>query len=76
MLAVSPRTRAACLCTRVLPAALLALAWTSPLPAQTLTLPPVDELPFVIGRVSLFPAFALRDVGVDSNILNDTDNPR
>ena len=31
---------------------------------------------FLLGRVTLFPAFTLRDTGYDSNVFNDPDNPQ
>jgi hypothetical protein len=44
--------------------------------AQTATSPPAADAPVLAGPVGLYPAFALRDVGVDSNVFDDPNNPR
>jgi hypothetical protein len=38
--------------------------------------PSAGSAPLVAGPVNLFPSFVLRDVGFDSNVLNDAQNPK
>jgi len=46
------------------------------LPAQASQLPPAKEVPFLVGPVTLYPSFAFRDVGVDSNVRNEADDAK
>ena len=55
--------------------ALLMVAWAEAAAAQIGQAPPTTAAPLVAGPVNLFPSIALRDVGVDSNIHNDPNNP-
>ena len=44
--------------------------------AQTSQLPPAEEAAFLVGPVTLYPSIVLRDVGFDSNIRNEADDPK
>ena len=51
----------------------LVLVWASGLAAQTSPSPPGDAAAWLVGPVTLYPSIVLRDVGFDSNILNQPD---
>ena len=78
MVAAAKRNSRAALAARVLAAlvAVLTTALPAPCQAQTVPAPAPEDVTFLLGRVTLFPAFTLRDIGFDSNVLNDPDNPK
>lgn len=51
------------------------LMWAPALAAQSVPAPP-GEIHLAVGAVSLYPSIVLRDVGFDSNILNETNDPK
>ena len=78
MVAAAKRNSCAALAARRLAAliALLTIAMAAPCRAQSVPAPAPEEVSFLLGRVTLFPAFTLRDTGYDSNVFNDPDNPQ
>ena len=54
----------------------LVLMWASGLAAQTTPSPPGQAATWLVGPVTLYPSIVLRDIGVDSNIRNESDNPK
>jgi hypothetical protein len=54
----------------------LSVGWTLTLAAQTSQLPPPGEVALLVGPVTLNPSIVLRDVGVDSNVRNEADEPK
>ena len=56
--------------------AVLVLMWAPGLTAQTGPSPPAGGATLVVGPVNLYPSIVLRDIGVDSNIRNDADDPK
>jgi len=46
------------------------------LAAQTTQMPPPSEVELLAGPVTLYPSIVLRDVGFDSNLGNDPDEPK
>ena len=78
MVAAAKRNSCAARAARTL-AALIALVTTAaaaPCQAQSAPAPAPEDVSFLLGRVTLFPAFTLRDTGYDSNVFNDPDNPQ
>ena len=65
-------------CTRLavlglsLVTAFAAAARAQTAPAQ----PPVESMPVHIGPIGLAPSVSITDVGIDSNVFNDTENPQ
>ena len=51
----------------------LVLVWASGLAAQTSPSPPGDAATWLVGPVTLYPSIVLRDIGFDSNVLNEPD---
>ena len=65
----SPRLRA-------LPVIVLLMTCTSGSAAEAGQPPATLEPTLLLGPVGLFPAFTLRDVGIDSNVFNEPDDPK
>ena len=78
MVAAAKRNSCAALAARALAAFVAVLTTSLPAPCQAQTVPALapDDVSFLLGRVTLFPAFTLRDTGYDSNVFNDPDNPK
>ena len=54
----------------------LSVAWTLAAAAQTSPLAPAGEVALLVGPVTLNPSIVLRDVGFDSNVRNEADEPK
>jgi hypothetical protein len=52
------------------------VSWPATCLAQSTSAPGPEDLSFLVGRVTLFPSFVLRDTGYDSNVFNDPDDPQ
>jgi hypothetical protein len=65
------RVRRAAVCAAIV----MAMLPARDVRAQTSPVPPPTRV-FVAGPVSLYPQIALRDAGTDSNVFNETTNPK